>query len=102
MTPYEALRALAEEELELVLDGRFADVAALSGRMNELAAGLPATPPSEAGPELEAAQNAVRSAVAATLAARDARRRGLRHLQTGRAALRSYRPGRPGAVERRG
>ena len=100
MTPYEALQALSAEELELVLDGRFAEVAALAARMNELADGLPATPPADAAPELESARDTIRSAIAATLAARNARQRELQHLRTGQAALRTYLPGRQGTVER--
>ena len=55
MSPYEALAALAERELDLVATGALDDLPALHAERSALVAALPAVPPAAARPALERA-----------------------------------------------
>jgi hypothetical protein len=56
VAPYEAILAHAELELELAGRGELTELAALSGRWDELVAGLGDRPPAGAGPVLAKAR----------------------------------------------
>ncbi len=56
LAPYEAILEHAELELELAGRGEVEALAAVSGRWDELTAGLAGPPPPAAGPLLERAQ----------------------------------------------
>jgi hypothetical protein len=56
LAPYRAIIEHAEMELELAGNGDVEGLAALAGHWDELVAGLPATPPGNAGQLLERAQ----------------------------------------------
>lgn len=100
MSGYERLLALARRELELVLDGRFAEAAAVGVERASLLSALPPRAPAEAGPLLAELERTDRSATAATLAAMEATREALARIGTGRRALRTYGPARPAGLER--
>ena len=54
-TPYETLARSIERELEIVGEGRFAEVATLHAERDTLIATLPHAPPAEARPALQRA-----------------------------------------------
>jgi len=56
LSPYAAIVAHAELELELAGRGDLTELAGLDGRWEELLAGLPERPPAEAGPLLAQAK----------------------------------------------
>lgn len=101
MSDYERLLALARRELELVLDGRFADAAVVGLEREALISTLPAQAPEEAGPLLEELRRTDRSATAATLAALEATRETLARIGIGRRVLRTYGAAPAAALVRR-
>jgi hypothetical protein len=92
MSPYDALAALAERELELVSGGALDKLPALHERRNALVASLPAAPPASARPALERTA-ALQQRVSELLQER-VQLVGveLRKLTHGRTAVRGYAP----------
>ena len=94
--PYSELVTLAERELELVQSGELEGVEGLQARRAEVVASLPAAPPPEALPLLEAAAGlharteAVLNRDMAQAAAE------LQSIRRGRHAVQAYTPGSAG------
>jgi HEAT repeat protein len=92
MSPYDALAALAERELELVSAGAIEELPALHDRRSAIVAALPGTPPAAARPALE--RTATIQALVSEVLEERIRATGaeLRHLGQGRTAMSGYAP----------
>jgi hypothetical protein len=94
--PYSKLVTLAERELELVRSGELEEVGRLHADRAELVATLPAAPPPEALPLLEAAA-ALQARIEATLQRDIAQAASeLQSIRRGRHAVQAYTPGSAG------
>jgi hypothetical protein len=93
-TPWAELVALAERELELVRDGRWEDVPALSAQRLSAAQAL-GDPPQAAGPHLERLVGLEAEIFAGLSAGRAFTLQKLGNMQRGETALRGYSGGAP-------
>ena len=92
MSPYDALAAIAERELELVSAGAMDELPGLRAQRSAVVAMLPETPPADAKPALERTAQ-VQARISAILEERLQQTGAeLRRLTKGRTAMRGYAP----------
>jgi hypothetical protein len=89
--PYEQLVAMIEHELELVNDGRYAQLAEAVERRSRVLATLAIPGPEAAWPALERARCLHERLIVDTMRARDALGRSITHLTRLRQAAGNYR-----------
>jgi hypothetical protein len=94
--PYQALAELAERELELVGEGRLAELEELNAERATLVARLPAVPPACAGEALERAALMQRRVMIEILRTRDAMLVELAKIEQARRTAHGYAPPRRG------
>jgi hypothetical protein len=90
VTPYETLLTLGERELARARAGQWDAAGALAAERAALAARLPARPPADARPALEALAAVQAELLALVAAARDAVARELARVARGQGAVRGY------------
>ncbi len=93
-TPYETLARSIERELELVGEGRFAEVSHLHAERDALIATLPDVPPADARPALQRAVLMSRRVEIEILRYREALLLELAHVQRVGRTARGYAPPR--------